>query len=140
MRLGGIRNLVAHAGHESEFPAVFEFGVKLTFKTHQNVSLAAPVVRQIARGIFDHANPDVPEVDGSPICRARLARVFRRFDARPIRDHERNASYLHKNSWKEGKKHSRSGNQLRKPIEQRPSWNSVILNLGRAARVPWQDA
>ena len=55
----------------------------------------APVVCQITRSIFDHANSDLAEVLGAPVGGAALALVFRWVDAGPVRSSEGDAQKFH---------------------------------------------
>ncbi len=67
MGFGAICDLVALAGAQSEGPPIFEFCLKTSLQNQQNVPLPAPVVRQVARRVFDHSNTDAAELSCSPV-------------------------------------------------------------------------
>jgi hypothetical protein len=52
---GAIGDLIAHARSQGEDSAVLELGREFTLEAEKNVSLAAPVVRHIARCVLDQS-------------------------------------------------------------------------------------
>lgn len=88
MRLGVVRDLVAHARLETEDPAIGELGLQLAGKTQQDVTLPAPMIRAVARRILDEAHPDSPELSRAPSCDTGLSGVFGGSDTLPIGDAE----------------------------------------------------
>jgi len=66
MRLGIVGNLKAHAGSQHERPAVFEPCVQLAFKTEKDVPLRAPMICDVPRRAFHHAQANGATFDGAP--------------------------------------------------------------------------
>src|SRR5688572_16922810 len=95
VRLGIVGDLVTHAGAEHELASVLQLGVQLAFDAEQDVSLAAPVVRDITRRVLDHAHADAAEIASPPVCSTSITRVRRRLDRRPVRGAEWNVIHLH---------------------------------------------
>jgi hypothetical protein len=54
------------------------------------MAFAAPVIGEIARRVFDHADADVSEAAGAPYGMTGFARVKGRLDVGPIRHTEGN--------------------------------------------------
>jgi hypothetical protein len=71
-----IGDLVAHAWPERECSAVFELGMKLTFRAQKDVALDAPMIGSVPGRVLDHPDADGSEVLGSPVGAAALAFVF----------------------------------------------------------------
>ncbi len=90
-----VSHLVTHAGLEDKFSAIFQFCMQLTFEAKQDVPLAAPMVRQVACRVFDHANPDVAKMLCAPVSNASCSRVLGSIDAGPIGGTKRNARHIH---------------------------------------------
>jgi hypothetical protein len=95
VRLLAIRYLIAHTGDELDLATVFEFSNQFSFKAQENVTLQAPMIREISGRVFNHSNAYGTELLTAPIRHARFAFVFCRFNAQPIRRAERYAGYLH---------------------------------------------
>jgi hypothetical protein len=91
-----VRDLVAHAWFEREPATVFQFSVELALDAKEYVAFDTPMIRPIARRVFNHANAHAAEVLSAPIGRASLAFVFGGFNLRPIRDSEGDARNLQK--------------------------------------------
>ena len=53
MWLAVVRDLVAHARRQHECPAIFELGVQLSLETQKDMSLRAPMVRNVARRVLE---------------------------------------------------------------------------------------
>ena len=75
-----VRDLVAHTRLQREDAAVLEFRVQLAVDTQDDVTLAAPMIREITGRVLNHANADVPEVPGAPVGRSRFAFVLGSLD------------------------------------------------------------
>src|SRR5882724_9599172 len=99
MGLGVVADLVAHAGREDEFAAVFEGRFQLALHAEKNMSFLAPMVGEIAGRIVDHADPDwvllVAEKPCAPIGHAGFSLVLGLFDIRPVGRAERKGIHLH---------------------------------------------
>src|SRR6187431_1736175 len=95
MGFGVIRYLVAHAGLQDKSSTVFELGMKLAFSAQDDVPFDAPVIREIARRVFDHAYADDSEMLRAPVGEAALAFVLGRLDFRPVSGSEWNVRHLH---------------------------------------------
>src|ERR1051326_2647734 len=66
MRLRTVGHLVAHTGRQLESAAVFQFGLELAIEAKEDVTLLAPMVRDIARRILDHPHADAAEFTRAP--------------------------------------------------------------------------
>ena len=95
MRRGIVADLIAHSRFNRKFSAVREFGFKLAFKTENDVTFIAPMICQIAWGLFDQPNANVAEVLSAPVRRASFAFVFGRFNLRPVRGFKWNVCDFH---------------------------------------------
>ena len=84
MRLAAIGDLVAGAGGQHELAPVGELGMQLAFQAQQDVSLGAPVIRQIAGRVLHHSYADISELPGAPPGDAGVALVFGALDFRPV--------------------------------------------------------
>ncbi len=73
-----VGNLVTHAGSQRKDATVFQLGVELAVNTEENVPLDTPVVCQIARRVFDHADANGAECTGSPVRNTAFALVLGR--------------------------------------------------------------
>jgi hypothetical protein len=98
MGFGVVSDLVTHAGLQSEFPTILEFGLKFAVQAKKYVAFVAPVISKIARRIVNHPNPDVAEMLCAPMGQTALARVFRAFNLRPVRNAEGELRYFHGDS------------------------------------------
>lgn len=56
----------------------------------------APVIREVARRVFDHPNPDGAELPRAPKCFACGAGVLCGWDVRPVGGAKRDVVYFHK--------------------------------------------
>ena len=72
VRLSTVGHLVARARLQHIAPAVGEFGVQFAFQDQQDMTLLAPVVREIARRVLDHADANVVEGPRAPVRLAGL--------------------------------------------------------------------
>lgn len=95
MRFRVVRNVVTHARFECELATILKFSVKLASNAQEEVALNAPVIREIARRVLDHANAHRVEVLGTPIGHAPLTAVLCSLDLRPISNAEGEIRYLH---------------------------------------------
>ena len=86
MRLRSVRYLyvIARAGDEGEGAPICELGEQLALEAQQHVTLLAPMIGQVARGVLDHPDPDPPELAGAPVGIAALPCVLGRRDRRPV--------------------------------------------------------
>lgn len=76
MRLGIVRDLIAHARAEREGASVSEFRVQLTAQAKQDVALGTPMVGDISRRVLHHAHPYITKLSCAPTCHAALTRMF----------------------------------------------------------------
>ena len=74
------RDLVAHTRFQRKLAAIFELRVQFAFDTQNDVTLAAPMIREITGRVLNHANADVPEVLGAPVRQSGFAFVLGSFD------------------------------------------------------------
>lgn len=84
MGFGVVGNLVTHSRLQNESPSILELGVQFAFEAEQDVAFFAPVIGDITRRVFDHADADSTELAGAPVGAAAFARVLSPFDLRPI--------------------------------------------------------
>src|SRR4051812_29635493 len=95
MRLRVVRHLVAHARLEHEHTAILELRVQLAFHAEQDVPLDAPVIRPVARAVFDEPHADGAELARAPAGRAALAWMRGLLDAGPVGGAEGDAGHFH---------------------------------------------
>jgi len=95
MRFGGVAHVVAHARPQCEVTAVGEFGLELSLEAQEEVTLGAPVVGEIARGIFEHSNPHVAEVARAPVRLPLLPGMRDALDGVPVDDAKWQTGDLH---------------------------------------------
>lgn len=96
MRLSAVCYLIAHPRCEDEGSAILEFGVQFAFEAQEDVAFAAPMVRQVAGGVFDHAHADVAKLL-RPLCsNTSHALMFNRFDQRLISRAKWDVFYVHR--------------------------------------------
>ena len=81
VRLGAIAHVIAHARFQDHGPAVFQFRVELAFEAQDDVALLAPVIGNVARGVFNKADADIAELASAPVGDACVAWVFGSRDA-----------------------------------------------------------
>lgn len=60
LRVNG--DLVAHSRMQRETASILKFGVKLAFKTQQNMTLHAPMVCKVSRRVLNHPHAQVTEL------------------------------------------------------------------------------
>ncbi|KAG1171544.1 hypothetical protein G6F35_017067 [Rhizopus arrhizus] len=72
--------------------------MQFALETEQDVALAAPVVGQVAGGVFHHADPQIAELAGAPVGHAGVAGVFGAFHLGPVRGAEGDVAHLHRES------------------------------------------
>ena len=95
MRLSAVGHLIAHTRRQNIPPSISEFGVQLALQAKENMTLGAPLVGELTRGILDHAHPDCAELPGSPEGSTTLAGVLHWRDRRPVGGAEGNVTDLH---------------------------------------------
>lgn len=95
VRFAIVRNLVARPGLKREATSILQLRVQFPFDTEKNVAFGAPVVRQVAGGVFDHAHADGAELPGPPIGGPAFALMFNPFDGSPVCDAERDLRNIH---------------------------------------------
>src|SRR6185436_2194488 len=61
-----VGNLIAHAGRELERAPVLQVGDEFAVDAEDDVTLAAPVIGDVARRIVDEPHADVAELPGAP--------------------------------------------------------------------------
>ena len=98
LRLSAVGDLEAHSRLENEFSPISQVRLQLTLNAPQHMTLLPPVVRNIARGVLDHPDPDAREFACSPVRETNLARVLGRCDGRPVGSSEWDAFHLHVSS------------------------------------------
>ncbi len=84
MSFSVICDLIALAGAKSKASAVLELCMEFAIEAQQNVAFETPMVCQIARRVFDHADPDLPEILGPPVGNACLTRMMSGSDLAPV--------------------------------------------------------
>src|SRR5215208_5280547 len=95
MRLRLIRDLIAHARREPKPTAVGKLGLQLSGETEEDVSLLAPVVREIARRILHHPDAHVAELPAAPARGARFAWTDSLGDRGPVSSAEGDVGQAH---------------------------------------------
>ena len=90
-----VGDLITHAGRQNKFPAILQLRMQLSLKAKQNMALFAPMVRQVARRVFDQAHPDRAKILGSPIGGTGLAAMFHWRDGGPIRGAKWDVGHIH---------------------------------------------
>ena len=95
MRFGVVGDLVALAGLQGEGATVFQFGQQLALHAKQDMAFDAPMIGQVPRCVFDHADPDGAEVLGPPIGHAGVAGMLGRRVSGSIGGAEGNVGHLH---------------------------------------------
>ena len=90
-----ITHLITHPGRQRELAAIFEFRLQLTFKAQQHMPTPAPVIGQVAGGLFDHAHTGSAKVASAPPGTARNARMKLGFKGGPIGDAKRDSGEFH---------------------------------------------
>jgi hypothetical protein len=95
MRLSPVGYLIARTRRQNIPASVSEFGVQLALQAKENVTLGAPVVGEVTRGILDHAHPDCAELPGSPEGSTTLTGVLHWRNRRPVGGTEGNVTDLH---------------------------------------------
>lgn len=95
MRLGAIRDLIAHARAQPKHATIRELGFEISGHTEQDVALLTPMVGAIVRGVLDHPHADRPEMARPPRCAAALSGVLRGRDLGPIGNAERDIGQVH---------------------------------------------
>ena len=94
MRLGPIRDLIAHAGAELKATAVAELRLERALETEENVSLLAPMIGAVARRVLDHADANRTEVASARAGSAGFAGTLAWGDGGPIGGAEREVADL----------------------------------------------
>ena|SRR5271167_3349205 len=90
-----IRHLVAHARAKREGTAIAQFGIEYAFQHVRHVPAVAPVIGKISGGIFDHPDPNVADVQGTPERLTAFAGMRGGVDLALIGDGERQRGNLH---------------------------------------------
>ena len=98
MRLCVVSDLITHTRLQRKCSPILEFSVKFTFRAQKNVTLEAPMIGAIARGVLNHAHADASEVLRSPIGTASLAAMLSRRELRPISRSEWDVRHVHDDS------------------------------------------
>ena len=78
MGLGVVRHLIAHARRQGEDAAILQLCVQLPLEAEQHVTLAAPVIRQVAGGVLHHPHPQLPKLLAVPAGDAAFTLVLGR--------------------------------------------------------------
>ena len=90
-----IGDLIAHARQQLERPSITQFGIEFTFEHLEDVPQIAPVIRQIAWGVFHLPHPQVADGERPPDGFSRFAGMHRRRNGGPICDGERQRRNIH---------------------------------------------
>ena len=91
-----ISNLVALAGAKRKGSAIFELCMEFSIETQQNVAFNAPMICQVARCVFDHADSDRAEILCFPVSNACFTRMMRGGDSAPVRCRKRDLVDFHR--------------------------------------------
>ncbi len=102
MGFGIVGNLVTHAREKLENTAIFKFGVKLAVHAQKDMAFCAPMICQITRCVFDHADADVTKDLRSPIGDTAFTWMLSTCNIRPISRPERYGIDLHAESLEGG--------------------------------------
>ena len=89
MELSVVCYLIACSRGERKGTPVLEFGIEFSVQAKKNVPFSTPMIRQIARTVLNHTNPDIPEISSLPISNTVFSGVLSPLNFRPIRDPER---------------------------------------------------
>jgi hypothetical protein len=90
-----MNSLATHAWLKREPSSVTEFGFKLSMCAEKDVTLDAPVIRQISGRVLDHAYANRPKVTGLPVGFACLARVLSSRNRVPVCRSEGDVLHVH---------------------------------------------
>ena len=66
MRRRSVGHMIAHTGRQDDGATISELGMQGALEAQEDVSLLAPMIRGIARGVFHHANAQLTELARSP--------------------------------------------------------------------------
>jgi hypothetical protein len=86
MRSRAICHLVAHSRLQHVTAAVRQLRNELTLQAQQNVTLAAPMIREVTSRILNHTDTDRAELTGAPQRHPLCARMLGMRQLRPV-DH-----------------------------------------------------
>jgi hypothetical protein len=81
MRIAVVTNRIDHSFLQQVFAPVLQFCFHRTFCTENNMSLAAPVISQVARRIGHHPYPHIIPANNTPFGNASNSLVYFGFDA-----------------------------------------------------------
>src|SRR3982751_979250 len=95
MRFGAIRHVVAHARTESETASVGELCFEFALEAQQEVSLRAPVIRDVTRRVFQHAHAHLAELARAPARLTPRTGVRADVDLAPVDRAEGQMVYHH---------------------------------------------
>ena len=95
MRFGAIGDLVTDPRGKHELTPISQFGVQFSLEAEQNVSLGAPVISEVARGVLDHAHTQIAEGTGLPLSEPLFALVTGALQLRPISEAKRQVRNFH---------------------------------------------
>lgn len=84
VRLRMVRNLITDSGCEDEGPTVGQQGFQLPVQAQENVPLFTPMIRNISRRVFHHANAQRAKLSRPPCCGPAVAGMAARLDLGPI--------------------------------------------------------
>jgi len=90
-----VSHLITHPGRQRELAAIFQFRVQLAFEAQQHMPTPAPVIGQVAGGVFDHAYTGGAKVASAPPGTAGDAWMKLGFEGGPVGDAKRDSSEFH---------------------------------------------
>src|ERR1700722_4080309 len=131
-RIAKIRLLVAYARAKREGAAVAQFGIEHAFQHVKHVPAVAPVIGKISGRIFDHPDPNVADVQGTPERLTAFTGMCGDGNLAPIRDGERQRWNFHSarscSSW-----FAPDGSDLRADVTALPA-SEVDLTFAKSGR------
>lgn len=75
-----VADLIAHSGAKNLHAPVFQFSLKFTLETQNYMTLFAPVIRQVARRVFNDAHANISEIPSAPVRHTFFSYMLRGFD------------------------------------------------------------
>ena len=84
-----IGDLITHPRQQLECSPVAKFGIEFAFEYVEDVPQIAPVIRQVAGGVFHLAHPQITDGESAPDGFPGFTGMYRRRNRGPIRHGER---------------------------------------------------
>jgi len=71
--------LITHSRAKNFHAPVFQFSLKFTFETQNYMALFTPVIRQVARRVFNDSDANIAELSSPPMRNTVFPCMFGRF-------------------------------------------------------------